>query len=554
VLLKKEAEVTLQSMATEEETCSFSKASGPEPEHDTLCKQCGLNYVGRKVKYRSVGEAHLEGYFTAHIKAIENNKYVLLTDVRQTIACGREYKFPDEWIDFDFVAGTWADSPEWGHSGGFEFLSETTEQADIEEETLVRFLPMNDGTQLLIHEGGNTYRVVSPFGIAYRFSKDMDDRDRSRRGPEEHIKVDGDDEGDGWLKVVLQAPFSGHQRRLQRVWTDSDFGDVECEMETASDDADEGDAHSSELCCDTSGLAVKNTFIDGCSCCSIDTDMPRSLRRLNSLPPSFLFEEADSVSTCSGSNACTDALLDASTEMSDSEDSTFIPSSSGRLSDFDAEVAVPNENDSIVVVETVEADSDCVDLSESLVVATAIQSEETELVETPPPPIPLFPRPSPAARSEAPITASPSVSPKLNTRSREDFMAVLDHLQHQLMTREDCVLDVIVEETMKGWTVKTYVTKHTIKAQQESLKQLAQQAILDATKQSELVYILGYDVHPFTSSPRGLGCALVKVPDPEHACWDSYSRSFCCSPGFCKLQHPTGQAGVNMMFLPARER
>lgn len=91
-------------------------------------------------------------------------------------------------------------------------------------------------------------------------------------------------------------------------------------------------------------------------------------------------------------------------------------------------------------------------------------------------------------------------------------------------------------------------------AQEKSLKELAQQAILDATKKSEFVYILGYDVHPFMSVPLGLGCALVIMQDPENACWDSCSKAFCSSPGSCKLQHPTGQAAVNVMFKPARVR
>lgn len=102
--------------------------------------------------------------------------------------------------------------------------------------------------------------------------------------------------------------------------------------------------------------------------------------------------------------------------------------------------------------------------------------------------------------------------------------------------------------------VKIYVKKNKIKAQEKGLKELAQEAIVDATKKSELVHILGYEVHPFTSVPLGLGCALVKMPDPENVCWDSYSRGFCCSPGSCKLQHPTGQVVVNVMFKPARVR
>lgn len=318
---------------------------------------------------------------------------------------------------------------------------------------------IQDGSHLLTHEGGKTYRVVPGCGVAFRLSKCMSDQDRCHRGPEGHTLVDGDDEGDGWLKVVVQAPLSD-QGRSQRVWTDSDFGDNACEMETASDE-DEEDTTTPELFCNPPGLTVKNTFIDDSTS---DMDMLRSLERRRTLPlawrpleAKFLSEEADSdvstrsVSAHSDSDACTDEPLDTSTEMSESEDSVLIPSSSGCLSDAlcsDAPtpLVVPKSRldwASCVPVECDIESEDSVASSEPLGAATAIKSVGTVPVEPPPPPVPVFPRSPPA-------TASATVSAKRDTKSRGDFKAVLDHLQQSLMTRKDCVVEADVEETVKG--------------------------------------------------------------------------------------------------------
>lgn len=82
--------------------------------------------------------------------------------------------------------------------------SDNTENAE-EKTVLVRYLPMvKDGMPLLIHEGSKSYRVDATRGIRYRKSKSMDDRDPDIRAPEYKSKVEGEDEGDGWLKVEVK--------------------------------------------------------------------------------------------------------------------------------------------------------------------------------------------------------------------------------------------------------------------------------------------------------------------------------------------------------------
>jgi len=136
----------------------------------------------------------------------------------------------------------------------------------------------------------------------------------------------------------------------------------------------------------------------------------------------------------------------------------------------------------------------------------------------------------------------------------ERYEAVVDHVQQQLMARKNYVVDATVTEGPRGWTVTAYVQAEQLKLQEESLKETAQQAILDATEKAENVYVLGHKTRPFASMPLGFGCALAVMPDPDNACWGSYSKGFCRSPGSCKLQHPKDQAGVNVMLKPARAR
>lgn len=76
-------------------------------------------------------------------------------------------------------------------------------------KVLVRFLPKAtpDGTSLLVHEGGVSYRAdrkgkQSHRGLAYRCTKDFRDKD-PRLGVPWGSTVEGTDEGNGWVKVQL---------------------------------------------------------------------------------------------------------------------------------------------------------------------------------------------------------------------------------------------------------------------------------------------------------------------------------------------------------------
>jgi len=197
----------------------------------------------------------------------------------------------------------------------------------------------------------------------------------------------------------------------------------------------------------------------------------------------------------------------------------------------------------------------------------------TAATDFPPPPAPEFPRSPLTANSKAfvPQKSLPARPSNTDTKTSsqkqialnidavamaplEKYKALIDHVHHELMARKDCVVDATVVAGARGWTVTAYVKPEQLKLQEESLKETAQQAMLDAAQKSEIVYVLGHKTRPFASMPLGFGCALAVMPDPENACWGSYSKGFCRSPGSCKLQHPKDQTGVNVMFKPARVR
>lgn len=89
-------------------------------------------------------------------------------------------------------------------------------------EEIIRYLPKNlNGKPVLIHEGGTSYRAdnaqlqATTPGLAFRFSKDLAEKDRAHTARWES-SVEGTDEGDGWVKVNLarqerkvQLPISG---------------------------------------------------------------------------------------------------------------------------------------------------------------------------------------------------------------------------------------------------------------------------------------------------------------------------------------------------------
>lgn len=113
---------------------------------------------------------------------------------------------------------------------------------------------------------------------------------------------------------------------------------------------------------------------------------------------------------------------------------------------------------------------------------------------------------------------------------------------------------VEASEGPRGWTVTAYVQPVALKVHRPQLLELAKAALLHAAEQSGKVFVLGYASDPFSPMPLGVGAALAEMQDRSTACWSSFSKGFCTSPGSCCRDHPRHRTGVQIVLKPARNR
>jgi hypothetical protein len=116
------------------------------------------------------------------------------------------------------------------------------------------------------------------------------------------------------------------------------------------------------------------------------------------------------------------------------------------------------------------------------------------------------------------------------------FADAIDQVRKRLTDCKDSVVDVAVAEGHKGWSVTIYVKPEqypdlcvslsmpTDGLQEGGLREIAQQSVLMAVEESEIIHVLGCEGLPFTSIPSGFSCIL---------------------------QHPQDQAEVSVQFQPA---
>merc|ERR1719380_469342 len=72
---------------------------------------------------------------------------------------------------------------------------------------------------------------------------------------------------------------------------------------------------------------------------------------------------------------------------------------------------------------------------------------------------------------------------------------------------------------------------------------VVQNALLSAAKQSDDVYIIGYEAQPFKAISGRLGfrAQLAIVQDESSACWDLLAKGYCHRGCGCRWQHPSWQ-------------
>jgi len=162
-------------------------------------------------------------------------------------------------------------------------------------------------------------------------------------------------------------------------------------------------------------------------------------------------------------------------------------------------------------------------------------------------------KPLPPALDAAALAPAPSQK-KENMEPQEKYKMVADRVVHELMACKDLVFDVTLVDGTKGLSVTAFIKTKQSQEKLDNLKERARKAVLDAVEKTECLYLLGCSSNPFATMSLGFGCALAVMPDPDNACWDSYSKGFCSSPGSCKFQHPKHRAGLNVFFQAVKKR
>jgi hypothetical protein len=86
----------------------------------------------------------------------------------------------------------------------------------------------------------------------------------------------------------------------------------------------------------------------------------------------------------------------------------------------------------------------------------------------------------------------------------------------------------------------------------ESILVQAQKALLETTKQSKSIYIMGFSSpHPFIEHQSGFSATLGAMENATRACWHVFKKGFCRHGSNCSKQHPIYQTGVRVLVEKA---
>jgi hypothetical protein len=110
----------------------------------------------------------------------------------------------------------------------------------------------------------------------------------------------------------------------------------------------------------------------------------------------------------------------------------------------------------------------------------------------------------------------------------------------------ECMLDADSSKSRLGWTVTGKM--HAASGEKEEAAfAAAKQAILDTAKESERVYVVGYEAVPFSASPtkRGFTAQLAIVAEESTACWDLLCYGCCRRGNQCRWMHPKSKVALH---------
>jgi len=168
-----------------------------------------------------------------------------------------------------------------------------------------------------------------------------------------------------------------------------------------------------------------------------------------------------------------------------------------------------------------------------------------------PPPAPaaeIPPRSRGKARSSADATPTSPGPADLLTQ-----LAVVIAAASAALSGSSFVQECTKAQGARGWTMVVKMKPEHAK-HRESVLSLAKDALLQAAKDSQCVYVLGYLAQPFVCSPLGFAAELGAEPEHTKACWSLLGQGFCRRGTACRRRHPKHQATLNVIVQQAVQR
>lgn len=117
----------------------------------------------------------------------------------------------------------------------------------------------------------------------------------------------------------------------------------------------------------------------------------------------------------------------------------------------------------------------------------------------------------------------------------------------------DKVLSADAKEGENGWTLLTRLTQQDMIAHRERILGVAKEALLQASRASASVYVLGHRWRPFAPTPLGFCARLAVVKEPLQACWGLLDKGVCPAGGCCRWRHPEQMININVIVKPREQ-
>lgn len=105
-------------------------------------------------------------------------------------------------------------------------------------------------------------------------------------------------------------------------------------------------------------------------------------------------------------------------------------------------------------------------------------------------------------------------------------------------------MKVVTESAAPGssTTIHVKLDEDTDKEVHNEVLKSAKDTLLSAAEKSQHTYILGYEAEPFEDIPETSGFTATIGSVPVHmqdsACWETFQKGACSSPGICLWCHP----------------